>query len=541
MDSGSEDDIVGVAEALYVKEDDRFHETQALKTENSALSIENGRLKFQDAHREVELKTLRAQICELGVEKLRLKTALNVAYGKFGTKAEGELPTLQAVEIRAILDHAGLKVASLVEGVRALASAKGKDKEAEGILRGVLSRMGMESVDAFEGAEAIETALTDLQKQVRDLEEKLATEEQRSKTSAEDVRDYNAHLTNVARSVNMASDFSAVVKVVDRYASFVKQMVKLHYSYADVPYDQNVLDALARKIEDGLAWEKGMQGSLNGSGKNIIEQMRNLVESEKSLAKACNDRTELILQLNAMMDEDGFHVNGPTDLVGKLKYILADRREMKRTALERSPALIEAMNDVYRFAGERIDLKQVREQLISAHLKGDGGIFTDIAKLVEFRNDVTKAVGGAPAADLSAVLENVRHHVKNSIDSEGQAEKIREMMAQHLDLRNGNRNLSNLSIGLKEKVRTLTDANEQLRQNSSESVYRHLRKTLGMDDEMDGQDIVYEILRNKDNNKRAHEILDDLGVKKGILYQRVKLLADALTGVKGAFDSGEES
>ena len=107
MDSGSEDDIVGVAEALYVKEDDRFHETQALKTENSALSIENGRLKFQDAHREVELKTLRAQICELGVEKLRLKTALNVAYGKFGTKAEGELPTLQAVEIRAILDHDG--------------------------------------------------------------------------------------------------------------------------------------------------------------------------------------------------------------------------------------------------------------------------------------------------------------------------------------------------------------------------------------------------------------------------------------------------
>ena len=59
MDSGSEDTIVKAAESLYATADKHFYDNQALKA-------------------------------DVG----RLKTALNAAYGKFGTKAEGELPTL---------------------------------------------------------------------------------------------------------------------------------------------------------------------------------------------------------------------------------------------------------------------------------------------------------------------------------------------------------------------------------------------------------------------------------------------------------------
>jgi len=93
---------------------------------------------------------------------------------------------------------------------------------------------------------------------------------------------------------------------------------------------------------------------------------------------------------------------------------------------------------------------------------------------------------------------------------------------------------------LQKQVRELSDANEQLRQNSSESVYRQLRKMFGMGVAVNSAADVYEILRKKDNNERVHRLLDEIGVKKGLLYHRVKLLADALSGIKGAFESGEE-
>ena len=99
-----------------------------------------------------------------------MKTAMNSLYGKIGAKA---VPSQTNGGVVCDAPNGEVPCACGAWHVK-------KEKEAETILRGVLDQMGMGSVGSFEGAEAIETALADLQKQVRDLQEKLATEERSS-------------------------------------------------------------------------------------------------------------------------------------------------------------------------------------------------------------------------------------------------------------------------------------------------------------------------------------------------------------------------
>lgn len=105
MDGGSEDIIVDAVVGLRAK------------------ASGSDSLRAQCHQYEEDLRKLNQKERDHVRHVARLKTVLNAAYGKFGTKAEGELPTLVATEIRTILDGAGLKAESLVEGVRSLAMA----------------------------------------------------------------------------------------------------------------------------------------------------------------------------------------------------------------------------------------------------------------------------------------------------------------------------------------------------------------------------------------------------------------------------------
>jgi hypothetical protein len=397
-------------------------------------------------------------------------------------------------------------------------------------------------------------------------------------------------LTKLDRLMPRGYDTATEVgKIVDRLLKFESTLKEAGFSDSHGNLESKLgalIKAWKLEVEGGKtlgrigkALDKYVPEAKKSPLYDIVEQIEKLGDFKLKMDGASN----VLQNLEALFER--WEIAPATSIENRLENALTERRNARdmvdnfRTTFERLGAHMDKIlprtgYDLVEEVGKLVDHKlsdpeefdskyDLHKILDGAYvLKGNGSVAERVRAVCDFRKAVTKAVSGGPSADLDGVLENVVYHVKQSAASEGSAEKIRELTDQNLSHRNENRNLTNLSIGLKEKVVDLGEKTvdlkekvvrlkdevsdrdrviEELRNNSAESVYRQLRELFGMEAPVNNMADVYAIIQRKDNNERAHQLLNDLGVKQGLLYHRVKLLADALAGVKGAFESGEES